>query len=344
MAITKKTRLFIAFGLLAKALWAQNIKHEPINFLKIFKMKTKQFCLTLLFVCLTIATFAQAQFTSAGIAAQGIVRDENNTAIQNKTIDLTFTFYYTTNSGETAVGAAITKSVVTDGFGVFSTIIDPGSGNNPQFSNNPVSLRITRGSLIISESLLPHVPYAISANNGVPTGAIMPFAGSVVPNGWALCNGDALPANATALKALLGSNFAPDLRGFFLRGAGANTVSGYTDNEGPALNTTQQDDNLFHDHLFTLSTSSAGSHYHTTNLIKDRATTYAGTGIVNLSSNADGGDAYYEATTAANNDGFDNKPSSIAGDHTHPITGSINSRGGSESRPINYGVNYLIKL
>jgi len=182
-------------------------------------MKTKQFCLILLFVCLTIATFAQAQFTSAGIVVQGIVRDENNTAIQNRTIDLTFTFYYTTNSVETAVGTPITKSVVTDGFGVFSTIIDPGLGRNVQFPNESVSLRITKGSFIISESLLQNVPYAIAANNGVPAGFIMPFAGSLAPNGWALCNGAALPANATELKALLGSNNAPDLRGFFFKGS-----------------------------------------------------------------------------------------------------------------------------
>ena len=291
-------------------------------------MKTKQFCLTLLFVCLTIATFAQAQFTSAGIAAQGIVRDENNTAIQNKTIDLTFTFYYTTNSGETAVGTPITKSVVTDGFGVFSTIIDPGSGNNPQFSNNPVSLRITRGSLIISESLLPHVPYAISANNGVPTGAIMSFAGSEVPNGWALCNGAALPANATALKALLGSDFAPDLRGFFLRGAGTNTVSGYTGNVGPDLNTRQQDDNLFHNHSI--------NHGHT---ITDPGHLHS----FRNASNAAVGESTYRLTGASNPNQSQDVTSSLTGVTVNNFSGNSGDKG-TESRPINYGVNYVIKL
>ena len=291
-------------------------------------MKTKQFCLTLLFVCLTIATFAQAQFTSAGIAAQGIVRDENNTAIQNKTIDLTFTFYYTTNSGETAVGTPITKSVVTDGFGVFSTIIDPGSGNNPQFSNNPVSLRITRGSLIISESLLPHVPYAISANNGVPTGAIMPFSGSVVPNGWALCNGAALPANATALKALLGSDFAPDLRGFFLRGAGINNVSGYTGNVGPDLNTRQQDDNLFHNHSI--------NHGHT---ITDPGHSHS----FRNAANANIGESTHRLTGAANPIQNQDVTTELTGVTVNDFSGNSGDKG-SESRPINYGVNYLIKL
>jgi len=316
----------IAFGILAKGLWEQNIKHEPINFLKTFKMKTKQFCLTLLFVCLTIATFAQAQFTSAGIAAQGIVRDENNTAIQNKTIDLTFTFYYTTNSGETVVGTPTVKSVVTDGFGVFSTIIDPGSGNNLQFSNNPVSLRITRGSLIISESLLPHVPYAISANNGVPTGAIMPFAGSIVPNGWALCNGAALPANATALKALLGSNNAPDLRGFFLRGAGKNTVSGYTTNVGPDLNERQQDDNLFHNHSI--------NHGHTVNDPKHshsfRNQSAAGSSTPRLAG----------ASSPVQSQQVTSSPTGVT---VNNFSGNSGDKG-TESRPINYGVNYVIKL
>ena len=33
-----------------------------------------------------------------------------------------------------------------------------------------------------------------------------------------------------------------------------------------------------------------------------------------------------------------------AGEHTHPILGSVASSGGIESRPVNYGVNYIIKL
>ena len=291
-------------------------------------MKTKQFCLILLFVCLPISTFAQAQFTSAGIVVQGIVRDENNTAIQNRTIDLTFTFYYTTNSVETAVGTPITKSVVTDGFGVFSTIIDPGPGRNVQFPNEPVSLRITKGSFIISESLLQNVPYAIAANNGVPAGFIMPFAGSVAPNGWALCNGAALPANATELKALLGSNNAPDLRGFFLRGAGTNTVSGYTGNVGPALNTRQQDDVLLHNH--------STDHGHG---ITDPEHEHS----FRNASNANVGESTYRLTGAANPNQSQAVTSSLTGVTVNNFVGFSGSLG-TETRPVNYGVNYIIKL
>ncbi|MCF8275018.1 MAG: tail fiber protein [Flavobacteriaceae bacterium] len=295
-------------------------------------MKTKQFCLILLFVCLSIAAFAQAQFTSAGIAVQGIVRDENNTAIQNRTIDLTFTFYYTTNSVETAVGTPITKSVVTDGFGVFSSIIDPGTGNNLQFSNNPVSLRITKGSFIISESLLQNVPYAIAANNGVPTGFIMPFAGSVAPNGWALCNGAALPANATELKALLASNNAPDLRGFFLRGAGTNTVAGYTTNVGPNLNQRQQDDNLSHNHSINHGHGITDpGHAHSFG----KTDSFPGIYLP-------GSDGYPLEGAGTPEQNFTMNPSPT-GVVVNNFVGSSEALG-TESRPVNYGVNYIIKL
>ena len=31
-------------------------------------------------------------------------------------------------------------------------------------------------------------------------------------------------------------------------------------------------------------------------------------------------------------------------DHSHAINGSVSANGGTESRPVNYGVNYIIKL
>ena len=297
-------------------------------------MKTKQFCLILLFVCLSIATFAQAQFYSAGIAVQGIVRDENNTAIQNRTIDLTFTFYYTTNSVETTIGPTFTKSVVTDGFGVFSTIIDPKTQNSLQFSNNPVSLRITNGSFIISDSLLQNVPYAIAANNGVPTGFIMPFAGSVAPNGWALCNGAALPENATELKALLASNNAPDLRGFFLRGAEKNTVAGFTSNEGhggPLLNQRQQDDVLRHNHSTDHGHGITDpEHAHSFSKTETIADFFPGS-------------AGYSLNGAANpiqSRDLTSSPTGVTVNNFVGFSGPL----GTETRPVNYGVNYIIKL
>jgi microcystin-dependent protein len=66
-------------------------------------------------------------------------------------------------------------------------------------------------------------------------GQIMPFAGAVIPRGWALCNGALLAIQSNqALFSLIGtyyggngvSNFAlPDLRGRAILGASGNTGS-----------------------------------------------------------------------------------------------------------------------
>ena len=72
------------------------------------------------------------------------------------------------------------------------------------------------------------VPYAIHAQNGAPTGSITAFTGEAdeVPQGWLLCNGDAIPSGAyyDKLRELVGNN-TPDLRAMFLRGTGENTVT-----------------------------------------------------------------------------------------------------------------------
>ena len=60
----------------------------------------------------------------------------------------------------------------------------------------------------------------------VPTGAIMPFYRSTAPTGWLVCDGSAIPAQYTALTALVGAN-TPNLRGMFIRGwsSGTSTTS-----------------------------------------------------------------------------------------------------------------------
>ena len=70
-----------------------------------------------------------------------------------------------------------------------------------------------------------------------PIGTISPFGGSVIPNGYLLCNGAEVLKTAYAeLYAVIGDAFGtasdntkfvvPDLRGEFLRGAGTNSHAG----------------------------------------------------------------------------------------------------------------------
>lgn len=83
---------------------------------------------------------------------------------------------------------------------------------------------------------LSAVPYAM---NGCPPGTVVPFAGTVIPDGWVLCNGDDYPATdaryaalALALDGKYGNNGpgtfrVPDLKGRTVIGTGqGDTWSG----------------------------------------------------------------------------------------------------------------------
>lgn len=285
--------------------------------------------LVLCVFCATMSNYSQSSASQSGIAVQGIARDVNNTALTNQTINLTFTLYYLDASSIEQPIYKITKNLATDAFGVFSDVIDPTAINNSLFANNIAYLRIEKGSDVISDEKLRHVPYAVSANNGVPTGSIMPFIGTVAPEGWVLCNGAALPVTAKALIAMVGNN-APNLQGMFLRGTGTSPVNNQA---GPALKATQNEDFKSHSHgNGTLTTDIAGNHNHTDGVF-DRILRQNGGGTT------DGLD-----NSATEPDVSTSVKMKDAGDHKHTISGVIASSGGSETRPINYGVNYIIKL
>tara|TARA_R110001592_G_scaffold9157_2_gene48943 strand:- start:5275 stop:6153 length:879 start_codon:yes stop_codon:yes gene_type:complete len=292
-------------------------------------MKTRQLLLSILFLFTTIITFAQAQFTNTGIAVQGIARDANNTAIQNQTIALKFTFLYETGTTDVEF-KVVDKSIVTDNFGVFSSIIDPGFINNEIFSNKKVFIRINNGQVLLSREPLNAVPYAISANNGVPTGAIMPFIGTVAPTGWALCNGAALPSTATELRAMVGAN-APNLGGRFLKGAGAiATGSGTVDVISVRGTQVQSTAVPSHDHSSgTLTTADAS-------VIKNPNTSATMSSSVSPDIRAftGGGSGAWTGDRL--------KENTI---HKHAVTGRTASTAlDAEIRPNSYGVNYIIKL
>ena len=179
---------------------------------------------------------------------------------------------------------------------------------------------------IISNEKLRHVPYAISANNGVPIGSILPFIGTTAPPGWAICNGNPLPSYATELIAMVGAN-APNLQGMFLRGTGTSPVNSQA---GPALLATQGDDNKIHSHYnsnLTGNTNYAGSHSHS----------YSGSS----DDNGDPGSYIVTSNDEHNGSGTVNN----SGNHNHSVSVSGHTSSvGSESRPVNYGVNYIIKL
>jgi hypothetical protein len=303
-------------------------------------MKTRQLLLTILFLFTVTCNYAQVSFTQSGIAVQGIVRDNNNTAITDgKPISMTFTINY----GDKEAFSK-TEPITPDSFGVFSYVMDVAADKMALFSRFNMRLIITAqiGDLpvfTVSDEPLKAVPYAISANNGVPMGSVMPYlGGGNAPIGWIFCKGQQwseVGAEGADLKAFLNNpSTVPNLQGMFLRGAGENTNPNengmtFTGNDGPLLNAKQDDG--FESHLHDegeLVTENDGVHTH--NYEDGNRTRGSG------------------AQTSAGTDYEYHKVPRItdpAGEHNHAILGNTGSTGiPNETRPVNYGVNYIIKL
>ena len=293
-------------------------------------MKSKLLLLSFLMLLNVATNYAQSSASQAGIAVQGIARDNNNTAKISVPITLNFRIYY----GANILIYEIAKTVTTDAFGVFSVVLEPLATNNILMTNNQAFLRISEGTTIISDEILRQVPYAIAAANGVPTGSIMPYIGTTAPDGWVLCDGRSLSAisGSAALIALVGTNTAPNLQGMFLRGTGTSPVNLEA---GPALKTMQGEELKSHQHSSgSLINSTNGVHNHRgTDPLKNKLVNYTG---VNTAIGVDNNTGQYDLINATEipNDG----------NHTHTISGSTAPIGGNETRPVNYGVNYIIKL
>jgi microcystin-dependent protein len=292
----------------------------------------KIYSILYIFIGLFIISNANAQtnVTSSGMSIQGIARDENNAAIANiDQLALVFTVYYLNSANAEQLILTKSANVKTDNFGVFSYVLDIDQSQYGLISSQSAYLKVVQGSVVFSNEKLQAVPYAIFAQNGVPTGSIMPFIGTTAPNGWLLCNGTVFTDDVTTakLKALLGSTTTPNLNGMFLRGAG--TAS--TGQTGPTLKTVQQDDLKAHLHGVNLTTSNTGAHTHTTGFGNDDYNGNGGNNLNGLENDISGPDNR-TLTTSSN------------GNHTHTVNGDTNSTGGTETRPVNYGVNYIIKI
>ena len=284
----------------------------------------------ILFLILFVA--CQAAF-SQGISVQGIARNAEKAALVNQLMTFTFdiqdadaTSYYKEN-----------VPITTDLFGVFSHIIGTGNLISGNFNVIPfgqthmklvITVRYNGDDIIITNSPFQYTPYAKSAENGVPTGTIVAFAGQKadVPLGWTLCDGTLLSEvpGSKNLSDLIGAN-APDLKGMFLRGTGISPINGQP---GPDLNGTQQDAFKIHNHPGT--TNSTGGHTHNYSRAIGSDSGPASSGGAEFGNGSGDGIVYVATATTG------------SGTHTHTVT--TEDQGDNETRPVSYGVNYIIKL
>ena len=170
---------------------------------------------------------------------------------------------------------------------------------------------------------------------GVPTSAVFCVAVATVPTGYLECNGAAVSRTTySALFAIIGTNYGtgngsstfnlPDLRGEFIRGFD----NGKGTDSGRAIASSQGSANLSHGHSVGASVSDPG-HQHSTSLDGVRVFTVPGPSSIPF-----GGAGGYPGTHWSMSDANTGISVNI----------SQSNAGGSEARPRNIAMMYIIKI
>ena len=172
---------------------------------------------------------------------------------------------------------------------------------------------------------------------GVPVGTILTFGASTPPSGFLECNGSAISRSTYAsLFSILSTTHGagdgsstfnlPDLRGQFVRGW-ANT--GSTD-AGRVFGSTQTDQNKNHTHTTDSTTLTGGIR----KISEGFGAGGSATGV--FTKTADGNNTITGSSSTSPVGGVD-----FDGTHTHTIS---SSGGGTEARPTNLALMYIIKF
>jgi microcystin-dependent protein len=187
-------------------------------------------------------------------------------------------------------------------------------------------------------------------NGSVPTGTVVAFAGTTVPPGWLLCNGQLVSrtqfsALFTAIGILHGPGdgintfTVPDYRGRFLRGVdgtanrdpdhGTRTVPvAGASGVGNAVGSVQGSATA-RPVVTAFTTDTQGAHTHVNGSFNRLLQLSNGTNTTTTGTDV----------TASEPDILNSAPEVSAGSHAHTVVGG----GDSETRPLNVYVNYLIK-
>jgi len=181
---------------------------------------------------------------------------------------------------------------------------------------------------------------SFSIVQGVPSGSVFCMAVDVVPSGYLECDGSAVSRTTyAALFAVIGviygagdgsSTFnVPDLRGEFIRGFD----NGKGIDSGRSIASSQGGSNLSHSHTATSTSSVTDSgHFHSTNV--DNSNLFPANGGTTIGF---GGGGSYPATN------FGTMANATTG-VTVATSTSVANDGGSETRPRNIAMMYIIKI
>lgn len=344
------------------------------------KLYPNSLFLVLLSILYSVQLSLAQNFNDKGFSFQGYAKNVEGAALSDENIEVQFSIY---QQGQPVEFEEVHQTA-TDAFGVFHLVIGavkPIDFKKLNFISNSdyklkVETRVLGGTYAtISNALMQSVPYAQAADNGVPVGSMIIFAGpkANIPAGWLACDGASV--NSTdypKLHGVLGTSWGdgsngsgdfnlPDMRGLFPRGvddgagrdndAGTRTAintGGNTGSTSDKVGSYQADEVLPHNHgSGSLTTNNAGIHDH-------------GIGRDGQSKNFDPNNAQYgvQQSTTLSLDGTYNFGNGVVltstnafpvatnaahGEHSHNVTGSTGNSTGLETRPKNASVWYIIR-
>ena len=253
--------------------------------------------------------------------AAGAVKGGNdldgNPNLRGMIVDGSITAYdLATNSVDTLEikADAVTSAKIKNGEVKTEDILNANVTHNKLADNAVESINIKDGNVALAD-LVAAVQQSLC-----PVGTILPYAGDSAPTGWLLCNGDYhVAANYPALFTLIGFRFGsssggyyfrgPDLRGRFLRGRDGSV--GRDADRGSR--TAMHSGGAVGDNVGSVQGDAFRSHSHKW--------------LKGLEGDDSGGGGSYKEFTEA--------PGSS--------DTVIEATGGSETRPVNAYVNYIIK-
>lgn len=268
-----------------------------------------------------------------------------------------------------ATGLLVFQTDASDGFYFYNgtawvALIENGAETDPIYNTAEAKKITNAGSgKVITNAERTKLNGIDSLADNIPAGTIVPFAGSIVPVGWLLCDGTPLnPATYPNLATVLGTAWGdgstgdtdpvttfnlPDLRGMFLRGV-SGTSGVDPDTSSTSRTALKQGGNVggkvgsYQNNQFTSHDHNGGNHNHG---ISDPAHNHN-----EYISNGSSGSLMWIANgngPGRVSGGFGasdiNTSSSSTGISINNSGTIISASGGNETRPKNVYVNYIIK-